>query len=262
MTTVEPPVNAQPSRHSQRVVGAVIIAVAVVVVLWGGYGRGWSWTGLTTNATLWAWLKLLALPLALATLPLWLKSHGTMSTTRRAPLVIAAAVFAVFVFLGYWLDWKWTGFAGNTLWDWFEVLLLPIVVATVKFWTAERTIQPWHRWLLALAVAGFVVFVVFAYALPIAWSGFADNTLFDWIRLLLVPLLMPLLIVPAATNWVSTGIQEEEPEPVKYEIWITPDRKLTAELVPGEGDDGTELVVDGAFDVVRVTPEPAAGAAS
>jgi hypothetical protein len=178
-----------------------------------------------------------------------------MTKTRRAPLVVAAAAFGVFVFVAYWLEWKWTGFAGNTLWDWFEVLLLPIVIVTVKFWTAERTVLPWHRWLLAALVAGFAVFVVFAYVLPIDWSGFSDNTLWDWVRLLLIPLLMPLLIVPTATNWVAAGIHEEDPEPVQYEIWLSPDRKLTAELVPGAGDEGTSaLVVDGAFDVVRVTP--------
>ncbi len=160
-----------------------------------------------------------------------------------ATLTAAAVGFAAFVFLAYWLQWAWTGFAGNTLWDWFEVLLLPIVIVTVTFWTAERRIQPWHRWLLSAAVAGFVVFVVFAHRLPIQWSGFADNTLFDWVRLLLVPLLMPLLIVPATTNWFEKGIREvedeEATEPVKYEIWLSPDRKLTAALVPASGDPGT-----------------------
>lgn len=257
MDSDNPPSSAV--NRSQRMVAALLIGAAVVVVVWGGYGQGWSWTGLTANATLWAWLKLLALPLALATLPLWLRSHNRMAVTRRGPLIAAAVVFAVFVFLAYWLEWAWTGFAGNTLWDWFEILLLPIVILTVKFWTAERTIQPWHRWLLAAAVAGFVAFVVFAYRQPIEWSGFADNTLFDWVRLLLVPLLMPLLIVPATTKWFEKGIREEEEEeanePVKYEIWLSPDRKLTAELIPASGDQGTsDLVVDGAYDVVRLTP--------
>lgn len=256
MASVNPPVALQ---RPQRIAAAVILGAAVLVVVWGGYGRGWSWTGLTANGTLWAWMKLLALPLALASLPLWLRSHGKMSGTRQAPLIAFGAAFAVFVFLAYWLDWAWTGFEGNTLWDWFEILLLPITIATIKYWTAERTIEARHRWLLAGLVAAFGVFVVFAYRMPISWSGFSDNTLWDWVRLLLVPILMPLLLVPATTKWVSAGIREDEPEPesepVRYEIWISPDRKLTAELVPSSGDDGaSDLVVDGAYDVVRVEP--------
>ena len=40
---------------------------------------------------------------------------------------------------------------------------------------------------------------------------------------------------------------------MKYEIWLSPDRKLTAALVPASGEPGTsDLVVDGA-DVVRLT---------
>jgi hypothetical protein len=69
---------------------------------------------------------------------------------------------------------------------------------------------------------------------------------------------MPLLIVPTTTKWFERGIREEEEseaEPVKYEIWLSPDRKLTAELVPASGDDrAADLVVDGAMDVVRLTP--------
>ena len=53
---------------------------------------------------------------------------------------------------------------------------------------------------------------------------------------------MPLLIVPATTNWFEKGIREEEEEeanePVTYEIWLSPDRKLTAALVPASGTPG------------------------
>ena len=42
---------------------------------------------------------------------------------------------------------------------------------------------------------------------------------------------------------------------MKYEIWLSPDRKLTARGAPLRGNDGTaDLVVDGAIDVVRLTP--------
>ena len=81
MESATPPSSA--ANRSQRRVAAALILAAVVVVIWGGYGQGWSWTGLTANATLWARLKLLALPVAVATLPLWLRSHSRMAGTRR-----------------------------------------------------------------------------------------------------------------------------------------------------------------------------------
>jgi hypothetical protein len=29
------------------------------------------------------------------------------------------------VILGYAVPWGWTGFRGNTLWDWFNLVFLP-----------------------------------------------------------------------------------------------------------------------------------------
>ena len=136
----------------RTVIAFVLLAAAVLI--WAGYSVHWSWTGLSDNDTLWDWMKLLVLPLSLAAVPLWLQSHQKMSWTRRGTLVVGATAFSTFVPLGYLLHWKWTGFAGNTLWDWLELLLLPIVIATVKFWTAERTIQARHRIAAAAVVMG------------------------------------------------------------------------------------------------------------
>jgi hypothetical protein len=240
-------------RRRARVTAAVLFAVAIAVVVWGGYDRGWSWTGLTTNATLWAWLKLLALPLSLASLPLWLRSYQRMTATRRAPFLAGAVVFAAVVVLGYSLHWGWTGFAGNTLWDWLEVLLLPVVIATVQYWTADRVVEARHRYLGAALGLAFALFVVCAYLLPIGWSGFVGNTLWDWVRLLLIPLLMPLVLVPVVTDWVTAGIVDQ-PQPaqtVAYDIWLTPQHKITAQLVTSGGDASVpELVVADAHKVV------------
>ena len=41
------------------------------------------------------------------------------------------AVFAAFVLGGYLGGWSWTGFAGNTLWNWLQLLLLPLLLPTV-----------------------------------------------------------------------------------------------------------------------------------
>jgi hypothetical protein len=37
-------------------------------------------------------------------------------------------VFAAIVLGGYLGRWHWTGFRGNTLWDWLHLLLLPLLI--------------------------------------------------------------------------------------------------------------------------------------
>ena len=121
---------------SRAAISSAVLAAAVL--LWGGYTGHWSWTGLSNNDTLWDWLKLLVLPLSLAALPLWLQSHHRMSVTRRGTLAGVAVAFGMFVHSATRCTGRGPGFAGNTLWDWLELLLLPVIIATVKFWTAGR----------------------------------------------------------------------------------------------------------------------------
>jgi len=40
-------------------------------------------------------------------------------------------LFVVLVLGGYVLGWAWTGFRGNTLWDWLELLVVPFVLPVV-----------------------------------------------------------------------------------------------------------------------------------
>ena len=46
-------------------------------------------------------------------------------------LIVALVAFAVAVFGGYVWGWAWTGFQGNTLWDWLHLLVLPLVFPTL-----------------------------------------------------------------------------------------------------------------------------------
>jgi F0F1-type ATP synthase assembly protein I len=46
-------------------------------------------------------------------------------------LSIVAVVFIAVVLVGYLARWAWTGFAGNTVWDWLHLLLLPLLVPVV-----------------------------------------------------------------------------------------------------------------------------------
>ena len=44
-------------------------------------------------------------------------------------MVGGMAAFAAVVLAGYVVPLAWTGFPGNTLWDWLQLVLLPLVVA-------------------------------------------------------------------------------------------------------------------------------------
>ena len=51
-----------------------------------------------------------------------------MRSLRRSHWVAfatAAVVLVVLALGGYLRGWDWTGFKGNTLWDWLHLLVLP-----------------------------------------------------------------------------------------------------------------------------------------
>ena len=73
------------------------------------------------------------LPAVLVALPILLTDARY---DRRWRLVLGAlgAVLAVCVLGGYLLDWDWTGFQGNTLWDWLHLFLVPFVLPAALIW--------------------------------------------------------------------------------------------------------------------------------
>ena len=175
-------------------------ALAVLaLVLWGGYSHHWSWTGINGHtATLWDWLHLLLLPLAVAVLPIWMSRDAKLDPVVKR---VALAVLGVFVFVvlaGYLIPWAWTGFVGNSLWDWLNLIALPLAVGLMPLAVGIR--EGWTPRHTAIAVAAtmlFAVIVLAGYLVPWAWTGFTGNTLWDWMHLLLLPLLLPIVIVPA-----------------------------------------------------------------
>lgn len=128
--------------------GAGLFGLVVLVEL-AGYLFGWRWTGYVNREghpnQLWDWLTLLLQPLTLALLPLWLRSrhrHG------RSWVFVAAAVAVLFVVVvlgGYLLDWTWTGFAGNTVWDWLGLFLMPFLLPLVLVLLVQRQSQAASR---------------------------------------------------------------------------------------------------------------------
>jgi len=194
----------QAGRRS-RCTAALTFAVLITfgVILWGGYTQGWVWTGITAQDTLWHWLQLLLVPIAFAALPTLLRQHQAMRTGRKLLMLGLTVAFVAFVVVGYALPLNWTGFTGNTLWDWLSLLLLPIAVTSVRFLRTERTMTRLHYGVGAFLLAVLGVLIACGYLVPWAWTGFTGNTFVDWVQLLILPVLFPTVVVPATAAWLT-----------------------------------------------------------
>lgn len=192
-------------RHLRPGPARLLVAVALgafALFVWGGYGLGWRWTGLSGRVTLWDWLRVLALPVALGIAPLLLQYRQGLTRRHHGVLGAALIAFAGLVSAGYVVPLAWTGFTGNTLWDWLNLTLLPLVVAIASLWVGGVSLRRPHLVASAAVVAAFALFVAGGYLVPWTWTGFRGNTAWDWIQLLLVPLLVPTILMPAVQQRV------------------------------------------------------------
>lgn len=68
-----------------------------------------------------------------------IEKNGTRSmnpwTVALAGVVLVLVVLAIG---SYAFDWRWTGFKGNTLWNWLELLVLPAALAFAPLWVAAH----------------------------------------------------------------------------------------------------------------------------
>jgi len=188
------------------------------ITVFGGYRLGWAWTGFVDNNTVWDWLHLLVLPVVLTAAPVWYRTRHELRVEWRLLVAAVLAVFAVLLVGGYWLAWTWTGFDGRTLWDWLELLVLPLTVTVLPIWLAlGRSMHPRVRQAGVALMIAFAVLVTAGYSLDWRWTGFPGNTLWDWLHLLLVPFVLPIVLA-----WLSATRLEQaaEPEPA---LAVSPD---------------------------------------
>jgi hypothetical protein len=194
--------------------GIVALAVFAVLVV-GGYALHWKWTGLSGSVTLWDWLEVLALPVAIATAPLLLRHRRRLTRRHHATIAVALSLFAALVLAGYLVPWQWTGFRGNTLWDWLQLVLLPLVVAaTSSWWRSDWRPERRHLTAAGFGLVAFGVLVLAGYLIPMNWTGFTGNTMWDWVKLLLLPLLVPLVLVPVLAEHMTARLTPHNPDAV------------------------------------------------
>jgi putative effector of murein hydrolase LrgA (UPF0299 family) len=190
---------------------AYVLAIATVVVIIGGYGAKWQWTGFQANGQLWDWLSLLLLPVVVGVIPLWIKYRQHIDRIRRISHGAALAVWIALVVVGYVIPLAWTGFTDQTLWNWLSLLLVPVVVAVTATVASMkmplpalvRSLRPRYQLLIGTLAAGFVVTVVGGYGLGWTWTGYQGNTLWDWLSLLLLPLVVPTALLPGMLRWIA-----------------------------------------------------------
>jgi hypothetical protein len=116
----------------------IIIAVVFVVTIVGGYCLNWSWTGFGSNDTLWDWLNLVLLPVTIAFLPVWLITRSSRERSWHIVLSILFVLLIVTIMGGYGYNWRWTGYQGNTLWDWIKLLFVPTVIPLLAVWLQQE----------------------------------------------------------------------------------------------------------------------------
>jgi hypothetical protein len=193
-----------PSRAARLV--SVLALAGIAVLAWGGYAAHWTWTGLSTQVKLWDWFEALALPVTVALTPLFLTHRHRLGRGHKALGAFVLCLFAALVLAGYLVPWQWTGFTGNTLWDWLSLALLPLVIATSSLWRLPERLTT--RTLLLLCAAGVVVaaLVLAGYLVPWQWTGFTGNTAWDWLQLLLLPVLLPIVVLPSLVERGETWL--------------------------------------------------------
>jgi hypothetical protein len=95
----------------------------------------------------------LLLPVVISTIPLWIQHRDYISRSRRVTHGVVIVAWTGFVIAGYLVPLNWTGFRGQTLWNWFELLLLPTALATTMTLTSMgvpqskvlRSLRPFRR---------------------------------------------------------------------------------------------------------------------
>lgn len=120
--------NEYMSPFRRRLLGGIVIAFAAFVAV--GYLAPLSFSGFK-GQTLWSWLTLIVLPISLMTIRLWPTTGRQVKRHHVALVAAISAALLVTLIGGYEGTWIWTGYKGNTLWDWMSLVLAPIAISSV-----------------------------------------------------------------------------------------------------------------------------------
>ena len=175
----------------------LVVVIAFGVTIWGGYGPDdWRWTGYQ-RLELWDWLHVLLLPIAFG-LVAHLAGAKELGTWRPVIGLTCLGLFVALVLAGYLIPWDWTGFVGNTVWDWLELVLLPLTLAILAgfHFNVRSELRAHHVLFISVFVVAIAVLAIGGYTQGWDWTGFEGNTLWDWLKLVFLPVVIPLVVIP------------------------------------------------------------------
>jgi hypothetical protein len=190
--------NGVRSTGLHRLMLAGVLSAAGLIAVLAVFGVNWSWTGFRGHDTLWSWMSLLAFPLAIAWLPIRIAMAGRpLARSWRVTWLALTATLALLIVDGYGFGWAWTGFPGETLWDWLHLLLFPAVLVFLPDWFQKGApVGRAGTIAAAILLPAFVLVVLGGYYGRWSWTGFTGNTFRDWLSLMIAPFLLP-----AACRW-------------------------------------------------------------
>ena len=130
--------------------------------------------------------------------------------TWKRVILTSIVIFVLLEMGTYAFNWTWTGFKdNNTLWDWLQLLLLPLALAAVPIWfmAEENQQRAWlaqMKWALLIVVVVLAVMFVGTFVFNWQWTGFHEHgRIWDWLSLLLVPVIVAVLPIwySIRMNW-------------------------------------------------------------
>ena len=161
------------------------------------------------HAQLWDWLHVLLLPIAFGAvaIPDPRRGAGRLARRhRRAPRPVHRSGHR-----RLHVPWDWTGFVGNTVWDWLELVLLPLTLSILAgFQFDVRAVRGHHLLFISAFVVSIAVLAIGGYTQGWDWTGFEGNTLFDWLELLFLPVVILLVVIPLVVA-LRQHLHHEEP---------------------------------------------------
>src|SRR3954447_18191395 len=135
-----------------------------------------------------------------------LVDHPDERVARTGRLFVATTsvlAAAVLVLATYGRTWSWSGFQGNeNVWEWLDLLAQPIAIVALLVQLVSPI--PPRRWLLLLGafLSGLVVLMIGGFAAHWGWTGFGEYRMWDWLHLLVLPLMLALLPL-----WLRAGAE-------------------------------------------------------